>query len=49
MFDFFPHCILILYSFAFHVCVCFIHIYIYIILHFKVMDTGSLTLPIVSG
>lgn len=49
MLDFFPHCILILYSFAFHVCVCFIHIYIYIILHFKVMDTGSLTLPIVSG
>lgn len=47
MFDFFPHCILILYSFAFHVCVCFIHIYI--ILHFKVMDTGSLTHPIVSG
>lgn len=49
MFDFFPHCILILYSFAFHVCVCVLYIYIYIILHFKVMDTGSLTLPIVSG
>lgn len=31
------------------VCVFYTYIYIYIILHFKVMDTGSLTLPIVSG